>query len=473
MRLLTALCVAVAVVAFAVPAFAETQNVKISGDIGVAHVFQKNIDLADSGAAANENDNETFFIQQIGLNVEADLTDNVSTYVRIINERTWDSGTNAVGGATVDYDINLDEAYFVLKEMLYAPLTLKIGRQDIVLGRGFVIGNAGPAVWNEEGSFPGTITEVSDMTAFDAIRATLDYDPWTIDLIYSKLNEMGVLIKDDSDLYITNIGYQFTNYDAEAELYWILENMDTGRAAGRSAAAATLEDNNSTHTIGLRGSLVPFDHMNVWAEGALQFGKYASDLTNDGQDLESDREAGAFNLGGVYEFVDINWTPTLGLEYTYWSGENLQADGIVGGEWDGWNSLYPSKFDTYIAAFRNISKPTDFDGAGADATANNNGSTNQNQLAVFSSIAPMADITVDAKWTYLWYDEPPRSAGVPDRDEEIGYELDGKVTYDYTEDVEFAVAAALFTPGDYFESDGNDDNQATAVQIISSVKVDF
>jgi hypothetical protein len=320
-------------------------------------------------------------------------------------------------------------------------------------------------------AMPGTIREVSDATAFDAIRATLDYDPWTIDLIYSKIDENAVLITDDVDLLVTNVGYQFTKYDAEAEGYWIMENHATGTAG--TVAANTEEDTNATHTLGLRGSLVPFDNMMVWAEGALQVGKYASNAAVDGNDHGSDRDAAAFNIGGEYEFVDVNWTPTLGAEYTYWSGENETPTGVCDGDWDGWNPLYPSKYETYIAAFRNITKPTDFDGAAADGTANNNGATNENQISVFGSIDPMADVTVEGKWTYLWYDEPPRSAAVPDRDEEIGNELDAKLTYDYTEDVSFAVAAAYFIAGDYYESNANDDDQASAAQIISSVKVDF
>jgi len=230
MRLLTVLCVAALVVAFAVPASAETQNIKVSGDIKAAYVFQGNMDYVDDG------DNMNFFIQQIGVNVEADLTDNVSTYIRLINEREWDAadqaGTIGTPTSNKSFDILLDEAYVTLKEMLYAPLTVKIGRQNIWLGKGLVVGNSGN--WSA-GQLTTTVQEQSDMTAFDAVRATLDYDPWTVDLIYSKMdaNTNGTAAfvnnRDDLDMYIANVGYDFTKYDAEAEAYYIYVH-EIGRA---------------------------------------------------------------------------------------------------------------------------------------------------------------------------------------------------------------------------------------------------
>lgn len=460
MRILTALAIAALVVAFAVPAFAETQNIKVSGDIKIAHIVNQAVDLDGSEAGVNnEDDDENFFMQQIGLNVEADLTDNVSTYVRIINERTWDAMDDRAAADNRDaFNITLDEAYVTLKEMLYAPLTVKIGRQNIWLGRGFVIGNAGVGVWDTQSALPSTIREVSDATAFDAIRATLDYDPWTIDLIYAKIDANGAAavdpVNDDNDLYVANIGYDFTKYDAEAELYYILEHNKSGRVA----PGGTSFDANATSTLGLRGSYVPFESMNVWAEGALQFGDYA----NVAQRRE-DIEAYAFNIGADYTFTDIRWTPMLTMEYTFLSGEEA---GNANGDWSAWNPLYRGKFDSYIANFRNITKVTDYDVTqGVSANGNNNGVTNEHEFAVGGRINPMTDITVDGRATFLWFSEVP----VAGNNDEIGWELDGKVTYDYTEDVTFQVAAGIFFPGSYYP-ETDDDN---AAQIISAVTVEF
>jgi len=429
MRLLTVLCVAALLVAFAVPASAETQNIKVSGDIKAAYVYQQNIDLTD-----NDGNNQNFFIQQIGLNVEADLTDNVSTYVRLLNERDWDG----INSTSSDFNILLDEAYVTLKEMLYAPLTVKIGRQNIWLGKGFLIGNSGPGNW-ANGALPSTIQEYSGLTAFDAIRATLDYDPWTIDLIYSKIIDNDVAVYGDRDLYVANIGYDFTKYDAEAEAYYIYAHDKTSRSASNKS--------NNVSTIGLRGSLVPFDSMNLWAEGAYQFGK-ARTAT-----LDVNRKAGAVDVGADYTFTDVKWTPTLGAEWIWLSGDKQSST-----RWEGFDPLFRGKFDNYLSDFREITKVTTQGGT--------IGTTNQQSIALFGSIAPVTDITMDARWTALWHDEKITAGS---ESKKLGYELDGKVAYDYTEDVQFSVCGGVLWPGAYYTSP----NDKTASQIVAGVAVDF
>jgi len=496
MRILTAICVAAIVVAFTVPALAETQNIKVSGDIKVAHVYQNDLDLNDAhtltdGAAgdANEDDSQNFFIQQVGLNVEADLTDNVSTYVRIINEREWnadDDADQAAAASVADaFDITLDEAYLTLKEMLYAPLTVKIGRQNIWLGRGLMVGNAGVGVWDTQGAMGITIRELSDATAFDAVRATLDYDPWTIDLIYAKINETNALISDDHDLYVANVGYDFTKYDAEAEVYFITDYNQGDAITQTAATVLTDQDENDTYTLGIRGSLVPFDNMNVWSEGALQFGKYSNTNAVNSIEEQVDREAYAFNAGGTYDLVDVKWTPTLGVEYLYLSGEDVDVNNNATGDWGAWNPLFRGRFNNMISDFRNITKMTDYDVqatgvvAGGDGTGNNNGATNQIELAAIASLDPMTDVSIDARYSYLWFAESPLSAN----EDSIGSELDITLTYDYTEDVQFSLASAIFFAGDYYPSvhtytttttnDTQINADKTAIQVISAVSVDF
>ncbi|NQT90299.1 MAG: alginate export family protein [Candidatus Omnitrophica bacterium] len=437
MRLLTAICVAALVVAFAVPAFAETQNVKVAGEIKAFFVYQNDIDLNSNDAEDNQNS----FMQQTNVSVEADLTDNVSTYVRILNERDWNAETTSAQ----HFDVLLDEAYVTLREMLYAPLTVKVGRQNIWLGKGFVVGNAGALLWNNSSDLPSTIRELSEMTAFDAARATLDYDPWTVDLIYSKIDANNDEKGDDVDLYVVNVGYDFTKYDAEAEMYYILK-------WDRSDIDAA-KDTNVINTVGIRGSLIPYDSMNLWGEVAVQFGQYRTSTRS------SDREAFALDLGGDYTFADVKWVPKLGLEFVYWSGEKAEQTG----DWKAWDSLYPGKFDTYIAAFRNITKITNY---GIQLDGSDNGMTNELQAAVIGGLSPMTDVNIDARWTYIWFDESP----VASASDDLGWELDCKVTYDYTEDVLFFASAGLFAPESFYPADQGDDN---ATQILSGIKVDF
>lgn len=451
MRLLTTICVTALVVAFCMPAFAETQNVKISGDINVWALTRQQFNL-DKDAGTNAGDSTTVFMQQVGLNVEADLTDNVSTYVRILSERDWDDPSAG------SLDIELDEAYVTLKEILYAPLTVSIGRQNLWFGKGFIVGN-NSAAWDTNGVL--TADEISDATAFDAIRGTLDYDPWTIDLFAATIDENTTAANDDIGLYGANLGYLFDRYEAEAEAYWFYEHdrSVSGAAAGKTATS-------TTHTIGLRGSFVPYENMNIWAEGAYQGGKYASNL----ETRDAERKAWALDVGGDYTFADVKWTPLLGGEYIFYSGAEAPNNNE---DWEGWDTLYRGKFDSQIREYQNILYNTAFDNA--TSRTRNNGGTNQHQIIVRGAIDPMEDVVLDANINFFWLDEDLDSGvnsalpGGAIGEEYIGTELDAVLTYDYTEDVKFQVAGGVFWPGEVYPG-GQDDN---ASQVTGRVAVEF
>ncbi|MCX5703738.1 MAG: hypothetical protein NT066_04525, partial [Candidatus Omnitrophica bacterium] len=132
------------VLGLSLAAYAEVQNVKVSGDINIWGIARDNIDLGKerptSGAPApnaliTHSDKERDVLSAVRIKIDADLTDNVATTVRLINERTWDNeGVN-------NTDIDLDLAYATLKEFLYSPLTLTLGRQELHFGNDMIVGD--------------------------------------------------------------------------------------------------------------------------------------------------------------------------------------------------------------------------------------------------------------------------------------------------------------------------------------------
>ena len=172
-RFLKLMSVLAIVALIAVPAFAEVQNVKVSGDIDSKMITRTNYDV---GSGTGVNDNDTWFMSTARVQIDADLTDNVSTCVRLLNERDW---TVESADTTA---ITLDLASVKMKEMFYAPLTLTIGRQNIRLGSGLVVGD--PDTNDAVAGVTGAITapDLSSRKSFDAIRATLDYNPLVVDL---------------------------------------------------------------------------------------------------------------------------------------------------------------------------------------------------------------------------------------------------------------------------------------------------
>jgi len=445
---LTIICILALAAFICAPAFAEVQNVKVSGDIAVRSILRDNYTLDKDTAKS-----EASFMQSVGLNIDADLTDNVSTSVRLVNQRDWDNNSDVgtPGAQTNAFSVDLDLAYVTLKEMIYAPLTLTIGRQGLWFGRGLIVGA------NLQ-DFNGSIVanEYTETSAFDAIKATLDLAPWKLDLLYSKIDENTIVgatgLKDDVDLYGVNAGYKFDQYNAEAEAYYFGKFDDSSATNGQL----------NVNTYGLRGSLEPVENLTIGAEGALQNGRHTDTLNAQGMSIK----AYAYDLYGKYKFTDVQWTPTLGVEWLSLSGEK---NGSTTSTWNGWDVMYRGKFDTAIRDFQNVYYAT-----AARATAalgQDTGVSNQNSLLITGSIVPTEDVTVQGTYGHFWLNENLDAAtrGALKSGTEVGDELDLLLTYDYTEDVSFGLLTGWFFPGKIFPS-GQDD---VATDVVGTMKVVF
>jgi hypothetical protein len=474
------------VLGLAVPAFAETQNVKVSGSIDSYGFFRQNYDLLDgndasvqpagstvtgggippiggftaaTSSAAQRSEADNYFRTNTQIEVSADLTDNVSTVINLVNQRDWnsevlDTADTETSGAANEFDIELDLAYVQMKEIFYSPLTLTIGRQDLWFGRGFIIGNNNTA-WDQQ-----TLTqadEYSVTTAFDAVRATLDFNPWTLDFVYSKITEDALNAEDDIDLYVANVNYKFAEYNAVAEGYYVGQFDRSTLAAASSTGLGTFD--NETNTFGGRVQFDPISQITLGGELAYQTGEIRTALAFPTRD----RSAWALDLFGTYRW-DNTWKPELTLEYVHFSGEgNLSA---TTDDWGAWNGLYRGRFWTAYADFREFvyatSDPTD-----QSATLNNQ------FIQVKGALKPMEDLLLEAAFTYIWTDEDVHTtAGVQSssvHDQNIGWEVDLQATYDYTEDVSFGILAGWFVPGDFYSSPDDE----TATDLVGSVKVTF
>src|SRR3989338_10636780 len=120
----------------AMPAAASVQNVKVGGSIDSTWLIRNNFDL---GLNVIGDETQNLFITQTMLTIDADLTDNVSTTVHLINERAW----NQKDATADDSDIDLHLAYVTLREMLYSPLTVVVGRQAFSYGNSFIVDAGG------------------------------------------------------------------------------------------------------------------------------------------------------------------------------------------------------------------------------------------------------------------------------------------------------------------------------------------
>jgi len=433
-------------VGMAFAAYAEVQNVKVSGDIIASGVARNHFNLA-KGPTGNESFlKQRFLMSQIRVRVDADLTDNVMATVRLINERLWNgqNDTSASGDSKIDVDL----AYVTLKEFLYSPLNLTIGRQEMRFGNGLIIGNA--KVLGTSTNIPSDLTE---RKAFDAIRATLNYDPLVVDLVYAQVRQTltDTSNKNTIDLAGVNVTYAL-NKKVDLSAYYFLKK-DKSLGLGIAGSGSRLD---AVNTIGGLITVRPVEDLTASFEGAYQFGRN-DQVTNTNQ-----RRHDALALQGMadYTFSKVKMTPKIGGSYTYLSGSS--AGDTRNGGWDP--MFYDQKLNNIVYTLLPFS--------------------NMSAYNLKASLKPVDDVTLSA--VYGYYNVAQTGAAgftVPFTYDGgtayyagtyrvgktyLGQAIDVTAVYDYTEDVQFALTGGMFTPGDALTVDtGN------ATQLIGSMKVAF
>ena len=426
-------------------AYAEVQNVKVSGDIVAAGVLRNNFNLARTTSAdpAPASVKQSFLMSQIRLRVDADLTDNVTATVRLINERIWNGQNDVNNGNNNSTSIDLDLAYVTLKEFLYSPLTLTVGRQEISFGNSLVIGKSGAAA--NSTSIP---SDLSERSAFDAIRATLNYDPLVIDVVYAQISQnQTTSYENSSSLFGANATYTLNKKISLSGYYWLkkLNALNNDRKP------------DDVNTIGGLVSITPINNLAASFEAAYQFGKNTQTAGQDRHD------AWALQAMADYTFTKVKTTPKIGASWTYLSGSttgNATRN-------EGWDPMfYNQKLNNVVYAILPFS--------------------NMNVYNLKASMKPVEDVTVSA--VYGFYNVAHRTdrgtavtspstydfgntsnySNTYSGEDHLGDALDLTVTYDYTEDVQFGLTGGMFKPGNGLQTD-----YATATQLIGSMKVTF
>ncbi|MCX5696059.1 MAG: alginate export family protein [Candidatus Omnitrophica bacterium] len=443
------------VVGIACAAYAEVQNVKVSGDILVSGVAREHFNLQSSRPGAKSFLKQSFLMSQIRVRIDADLTDNVMATVRLINERVWNgqNDSSSSGNSNVDLDL----AYVTLKEFLYSPLSLTVGRQEIRFGNGLIMGNA--KVANTSTRIP---TDLTERKAFDAIRATLNYDPLVVDFIYAKVRQADnsdntdTVNNDDTNtinLAGINAAYALNKNTNVSAYYYIKKD----RYKNDAADADTRQKADMVNTIGALITSAPIENLTASLEAAYQFGRNDSTITNQ-------KEHNAWSLQAMadYTFAKVKTTPMIGASYTYLSGSKNNTSETRNSGWDP--MFYDQKLNNIVYTLLPF--------------------TNMSVFNLKASCKPVEDVTIGA--VYGYYDVAKKSHGsitCPNNYDgtgsyytgatytgksHLGDALDITATYDYTEDVQFGLTGGYFRPGRGISIDGKD-----AQQLIGSMKVTF
>lgn len=438
--------------AFVGTTFAAVENIKVSGDISTEAVIR---DLSFGNSGSTSTNDEQYLFSQIRLRFDADLTEGVSAVISLLNERIWGDANDTLGTTGVngdgDTELVLDLAYIELKEFLYDPLTLIVGRQNLRFGNALIIGDPDTNRY-ASGKVPSEIRDLSLRKSFDAVRGILDFAPWTIDVIFAKVEENALHSNDDVTIVGANAAYDWSSYNGVTEAYFYSVDNSPRSAA---TAISTADSKDKVYVLGARGQADLNDNLTLGLEGAYQFGDYRV-----GSSPISHRHLNAFAIQALAEYKMLDAKNTkFAANYTYLSGDNGGENDTSDDAFNGWNPLFEDQSPGEVI---NIL----FD------------NTNMQYWKLSASTMPQEDITLGIDYIYARLAQDSNVSTISDSegtinvnlgDKEIGHEIDFYGIYDYTEDVQLKLTGGWLIPGNLFA----DSNDNVAYSIRGGINVSF
>jgi hypothetical protein len=492
-------------VAVALPAFAELQNVTVSGSIRIRANYYTGLFATPTGVETrwpgfllpdrpinfftgnsvlsgfgwNKEENSADFIEQrTKVGVKADFTDQVGAFIEFDSYDVWGNDFRSVYQTGADFnsdgvgsdDVALYQAYIEAEEMYGYPLRLRLGRQEIALGSQWLVGT------NDTSSFFGGLS-------FDAARLTYATDMFSMDAFAATLFEGGIAEEDEDvwfyGLYGSYLGIENITIDA----YWLyLRDATQLNDTNGLAFPEWIEDilglddydPTTIHTIGLRGAGT-YGAFDFEAEIAYQWGDagqigFGVGIPGGRQILpfvygddsaEYSNWAGHFQVG--YTF-DMNYKPRVFLGGVYLGGEDNRDVSF-------WEWLNPFDRPEASVSFNRLFSNWEY----TEFLANTD-ETNMWMARGGASISPTESTNISLAVMYCQALEefdvprhvtlgrfrvpiaPALSFWTEENDSVMGWEVGLYGTYNYSEDLTFNAGWAHF-----FTDDGATDGQFTAL----------
>ncbi len=395
---------------------------------------------------------DDYVLNQTRLWADADVNEHLRVFIQLQDARTFGAEGTTVGyanGYTENAILDLHQGYFDLKKLFDMPLTVRVGRQEIIWGDHRVLGNF---VWSNVGR------------VFDGGRFMWDTDTIHAEAFAMKVDEDGYLLNgqaageadgsgsSDENIYAAQLAFKKLVPSALLELMYICKSdQDDSAAAGttlsNTAYVGAAGEPINIHDFGARidGKVPNLEAIDYTVESHVQVGNYG----------KQDQEAWAFAGKVGYTFKDVTWTPRIGFEYDYASGDDDASDGDHG----TFDNLYPTNHWQGIYGF-------------ADLVSWQNMHDLRGQLKV----SPTKKLTVQADYHYFllaeeedgWYLANGTLAtgggaagavtrsGYDTSDDELAQEVDLTISYDLYKNVKILAGYSYFAAGDWIENNIGD-----------------
>ncbi len=266
-----------------------------------------------------------YFEQSARLNVSAHFSEDLMAFIELKSYDVWGDQFRTDWISGEDYPpvgerrLNVFEAYIQNENFLGQPLRLRIGRQALEHGKGFLVS-----------SRYGIIDR-----SWDTLRLTYEGDSFDIDGWIAMLHDSG-MAEQDGDVTMQLLEGRYHAWDPlDIALYWLW--IRDPRAISDTNLIFLAEwfedlfgvddyDTTHLHTLGLRahGETGPLDYD---LELAIQRGyaggvghRFQTDVYGDNRARFDNNWAMDVEVG--YTFEETPWQPRVALGGAYYSGED-------------------------------------------------------------------------------------------------------------------------------------------------------
>lgn len=250
------------------------------------------------------DDEDGILLERFRLGLDYRINENLNFYVQLQDAHYWFSelDLNKHFGDVCPYQnpLDLKQANMEWKHIADTPFGFKAGRQAIAYRDLRVWG---PGNWGNTGSF-----------TWDAVKFYADTDWVDTDLIWARRVISDKDHFDDEYYDFTAYGMysKIQNLPVDLDLFYLLKKDGEETYAGEFGLG-DLE----THSLGFYASGHFLERWDWKGTFAYQLGEYGQDDIN----------AFMVNTGAGYTFKDTPWTPRLGAEFSYGSGDDDPNDG--------------------------------------------------------------------------------------------------------------------------------------------------
>ncbi len=357
------------------------------------------------------------------------FTDRAHVFLELQDSRYWLSDLRRslweVNNPFYD-EIDVRQAYAEWKHIGGTPFGFKAGRQSIAYGDMHVFG---PGEWGNVGRY-----------WWDAAKLYCHTDPVQVDLLYGQR-----IISEPTSFNDTHFPYEMfgayakirqqslAQLSLQPDVFYLVNRDDHGTIAGEHGKGDQL-----THSFGLYVNGTVGTRWDFACTSVGQLGKYGRD----------DVEAFGTNARAGYT-LEAPWSPRLGAEFTYASGDDDPTDGVH----ETFDGVFGAA-DLYYYGSMNLCCWMNL----------------EDYQATFR-VKPRDDLTLrlDHHWLHLaesedaWYwssGRPARRDGAGGAGRDLGQELNVVAQWQVDKDLELFTGYGHFFAGEYLRKTPGSDHDA-------------